>query len=112
MILYAAGYDSDNNYIGDISINWGLTGQLNISDLSNQNGSSIIYSPVKSETEGKIFIYSQTLNKSDSTGVVKILDGLVADIQIMDGLGENADSLGIREISNLMKLNIFSFAFC
>ena len=32
MILYAAGYDSDNNYIGDISINWDLTGQLNISD--------------------------------------------------------------------------------
>ena len=87
IILYAAGYDSDENYVGDISINWGMTGTLSLDDLSHTNGPSIIYSPVLSERNGKIFIYSEVLNKSDTTGIFNILDGVVANIEIMNDSG-------------------------
>ena len=49
---------------------------------SQSNPKGIIYSPVVSETKGKIYISSEALNKSDSTGVITVnsLKATTADI--------------------------------
>ena len=111
IILYAAGYDSDENYVGDISINWGMTGTLSLDDLSHTNGPSIIYSPVLSERNGKIFIYAEALNKSDTTGIFNILDGAVANIEIMNDSGENADSVQSITMTADDKIGLFIAGF-
>ena len=47
--FYAAGYDSDNNFISNVAATWSRTGTL---DLVSGTGTSLLFSPTTAPTSG------------------------------------------------------------
>ncbi len=70
LILYAAGYDNNNNYLGDKVVDWYSTGSL---DYVNANGTSYTFDPVTAPTSGKIGATNGTINAF--TGTVSVAVG-------------------------------------
>jgi hypothetical protein len=83
LILYAAGYDADNNYLSDVDGSWSVTGSL---DGIASSGTSIEFSPSTSSTSGTIVLSSTGLT-SDATGTVTVGTGVLDQITIRDGSG-------------------------
>ena len=73
LILYAAGYDADNNYLSDVDGNWSVTGSL---DGIASSGTSKEFSPSTSSTSGTI-VLSRTGLTSDGTGKVTVGTGVL-----------------------------------
>jgi len=93
--LYAAGYDRDSNYVGDVEVSWGRTGSL---DIVNGTGSKIEFSPVSARTSGKIYASGAGL-VSDSTGLIAVNPGKVQGIVIVTGLGMQSDTVEAFNLS-------------
>ena len=70
--LYAAGYDAGGNYLGEVSVLWQSSGNLEpvISDTST----SQIFAPTKAPRSGKIKIVHPTAT-GDETGTIQIVPG-------------------------------------
>ena len=93
VVIYAAGYDGDNNYRGAQSVTWSNGfGDL---DAVSGMGSSYTFNPTTSGTSGRIIGTGGGF--SDSTGVITVDDGELAYVLIRtasDGGGEEfADSI-------------------
>ena len=70
LILYAAGYDADNNYLSDVDANWSVTGSL---DGIASSGTSVEFLPSTSSTSGTIVV-SSTGVTSDATGTITVIN--------------------------------------
>ncbi|MBN1349006.1 hypothetical protein JXJ21_06330 [candidate division KSB1 bacterium] len=72
LVLYAAGYDGGDNYLGEVSVFWETRGTLYpaVSDTAT----SLAYYPSKSNREGSIRI-SHATAKGDETGTIRVTAG-------------------------------------
>ena len=70
LILYAAGYDADNNYLSDVNGSWDVVGSL---DGIASSGTSVEFSPSTSSTSGTIVV-SSTGVTSDATGTITVIN--------------------------------------
>lgn len=70
--LYAAGYDTDSNYLGEVSVYWQSTGHLEpvISDTST----SLVFSPTRAPRTGKFRVQHSTAT-GDVTGTISVIPG-------------------------------------
>ena len=76
LILYAAGYDADNNYLSDVDGSWSVTGSL---DGVAGSGTSIEFTPSTSSTSGTIVVSSAGAT-SDETGTVTVGTGILLSL--------------------------------
>lgn len=67
--FYAAGYDQWNNYIRDVSADWGRTGTLDLP--SPLQGTSTVLTAQTPSTTGQIYADSISVS-SDSTGTISV----------------------------------------
>ena len=66
-------YDSDNNFLGDTLVTWGVTGDLSLSNLSSQSSRRTVYSPTIAGKTGLLTAYYNS-NISDSTGLINVIN--------------------------------------
>jgi hypothetical protein len=84
--LYAAGYDSENNFIGNVSVTWDETGTLD--DVSASGVVSYTFEPSTADTSGTITVSDGV--RTDATGLLTVNVGALASIQICtDNAGQN-----------------------
>ncbi len=95
LILYAAGYDENDNYVREVNAIWSQTGDLYPLPT---NGEWIIFSPITSDVSGFISADSVGLT-GDNTGTITVTDGDIAEIRIMDGPGESADEVDFLDLT-------------
>jgi hypothetical protein len=82
VVLYAAGYDADNNYRAGVSASWSSTGTL---DPVNSTGTSYAFHPVTAPSSGTIIALFSGLR--DTTGVITVNSGTLASIIIRNAAG-------------------------
>ena len=84
VVLYAASYDSDDNYLGDVSVAWSSTGTL---DQVDGDKSSYTFAPSSAPSSGTIVVAKSGVS-SDATGTISVSvgisssGGLVAPLQM------------------------------
>lgn len=100
LALYAAGYDAGGNYLGEVSVFWQSTGDLEpvISDTST----SRVFSPTKAPRSGSILVTHQTAT-GDQTGTIEVAPGKpVGRIELTpESLTLPADGVSTTTISSL-----------
>jgi len=93
VILYAAGYDASDNYIGDQNVDWLSSGSLDYINVANQ--SNYTFSPENAPASGTITITNGTFGSS--TGTITISVGALNYISINNQAGE--DGVEIDELT-------------
>jgi hypothetical protein len=84
LMVYSAGYDADNNYIGDVPCNWTTTGTLNLTTVTSST--SFTFEPaVAGETGTILSMFNLTI--FDETGTITVIGSGIDFIVIEDGLG-------------------------
>jgi len=76
--FYAVGYDSKDNLIGNINVDW--QSEIPCENTEFNNVSQFIFSPTKAYTEGKIRVLSKSNLIGDETGIIKVSPGKVAKV--------------------------------
>ena len=67
--VWAAGYDADNNYVGDISVTWATTGSLDPTPAGP--ATSTVFTPTLAPTSGTITADDGS-GHTDSTGTITV----------------------------------------
>ncbi len=80
--LYASGFDNYNNYVRDVTANWGVTGELDAP--SPLIGEWTEFDPQSPGTSGKIYADSLTL-QADTTGTITV--GSISFVKIRTAPG-------------------------
>ncbi len=89
IMMYAAGYDSYDNYVRDVTANWGSSGTLD--QPSPTKGKYTIFDPKTPGTTGKIHA-DTTGVQPDSTGTITV--GSIAYVKIRTAPNGNGVELG------------------
>ena len=97
LILYAAGYDADDNYISAVDASWQVTGDLDAVPASGES------TPSTAPTTGTITVSSAGLTGA-VTGTVTVNVGVLDNVLVEDaagGLGSAVDAVEITTDSTL-----------
>ncbi len=86
IIVYAASYDGDGNFLGNESVTWETDGTL---DDTTAIGTSFTFDPITARTSGKITATSAT--GSDQTGVITVNVGVLAEVRLQSEPGEGGN---------------------
>ena len=82
--VWAAGYDADNNYVGDISVTWATTGSLDPTPAGP--ATSTVFTPTLAPTSGTITADDGS-GHTDSTGTITVDLGAKSYVVITTNLG-------------------------
>jgi len=111
-VVHAAGFDADENYLGDFSVNWtvsptGVAG--GIGSLSSANGVSTILTARK-VGNGQIKADHPTALDGLS-GTITVTAGPLAFIKVIEGPGGNGPELGARTMTTDQVLQVHAAGF-
>jgi len=70
LTLYAAGYDINDNFVGDITVTWGVTGNLDA--VSTGPSTNVSFIPVTVATSGNITADDGS-GHTDTTGTITVI---------------------------------------
>jgi len=108
LVLYAAGYDAENNYIGDVTVSWSVTGTLDA--VSPSSGSSTVFSPRTKGTSGTIVADHATAT-DDATGTISVSVGALAAIKIRDAGSGGGSEVGSLTITADQSLTVYAAGY-
>jgi hypothetical protein len=101
LILCALGYDSDDNYIGEVDVTWNVSGNL---DPINTKSIQVTFSPFTAPTSGMI-IADNGNGLMDATGTITVNPGQLNKLIIEDYEGNWVAS---RVLSDLDTLSLYA----
>jgi hypothetical protein len=109
--LFVGGYDSFDNYIGDVLGTWYTSGTLDSTKLTPKTGSAVVFAPNRVNQSGRIYVRFQGL--VDSTdGDVLTDTGAVAFIQVQKSrfdINSKAGSDTLTTDSNAVKYYVGAY---
>ncbi|MDI6645369.1 MAG: hypothetical protein QME14_09960, partial [Methanobacteriaceae archaeon] len=108
LTVFAAGYDADNNYIGDISVTWTGTGVVE-GNLSPTTGTSTTFDPTTTGT-GTIHADDNAGHTYD-TGTITVNVGVLHHITIRDAAGGGGDEVGTHTMTTDETLTVFAAGY-
>lgn len=79
--VHAAGYDAQNNYLGDYDVNWRVSGGIGVLDAANGKVTTLT---LTRPGQGRIFA-DHVSARDDSTGVLNVVAGDLHHIKILAG---------------------------
>lgn len=95
LALHASGFDADDNYIADVSVNWSVSG--NIGTLTPTSGVSTIFTAT---TLGAGVITADHPSLlDDATGIITVSAGVLSYIKIAEGPSGNTAELGNKSLT-------------
>ena len=106
--MYSAGYDRFGNYRTDELVNWSSSGTL---DSIATIGTSLVFSPVNAPALGRILATPPHGVLPDSTGIITVLQGGLAEIRIQSQRGADQAVYGDSTISTDSTLTLFASGY-
>lgn len=95
-VVHAGGFDADNNYLGDVPVNWSLTGN-NIGSLAPLNG---VATTLTARKVGVGQIKADHVAALDGlSGSITVGAGSLAFIRIIEGPAGNGTELGAKSVT-------------
>jgi hypothetical protein len=106
LTLYAAGYDANDNYLGDVTATWVSTGTLDDISLT---GSSISFNPIIAPASGTII--ADVNGESDATGLISVGVGSLHHIKINNSPGSMGVEIGELNLSPGQSINMYATGY-
>jgi hypothetical protein len=108
LVVFAAGYDADANYRGEVSASWSISGTL---DPVSATGSSLSFRPRTAGTSGRLRAGHPSA-VDDSTGIISVTAGALSEIRIYDAPDPGSGSpVGSRSLTTDDSLNLYCLGF-
>ncbi len=92
LTLYAAGYDSKNNFAGNVNVDWSVTGTLSGLSADHTNTYVVTLSPT-SPGSGTVQTSNSNGWSDDATGTIDVQNAGLARIEIRTAAGGNGVAL-------------------
>lgn len=108
LTVHAAGYDANDNYLGDYSVTWGSSGSL--APSINTTGSSFTFSPTTAPASGRIRAIHATA-ADDSTGLITISVGTADHIKILANGTGNTSEVDLQGLTAAQTLTVHASSF-
>jgi hypothetical protein len=108
LTLYSAGYDRFGNYRTDESVDWTTNGTL---DVINSTGNSYVFAPVNAPATGRIFATPSHGVISDSTGIITVNQGGLAEMRIQSQRGADQAVYGDSSITTDDSLTLYAAGY-
>ncbi|MCG8606575.1 hypothetical protein MJD09_16530, partial [bacterium] len=80
LVLYAASYDAQDNFLGDVSVTWSLESGT-LAPTPSGSGSSFVFSPTTAPTSGIIRATHATAG-TDDTGTIDVAVGALSFVRV------------------------------
>ncbi len=107
--FYAAGYDADNNYLGDQSVTWSVTGGIGL--VSPGSGSSTAFDP-RAIGSGTVVADHATPTVTDgATGTITVAVGALASVRVRDAAGGAGGEVGALSLTTDETLPLFAAGY-
>ncbi|MDZ7359597.1 MAG: hypothetical protein ONB46_02565 [candidate division KSB1 bacterium] len=107
LVVHAAGFDADENYLGDVPVNWTVSG--GIGSLSSASGISTILTARK---VGNGQIKADHATALDGlSGTITVTTGPLAFIKVVEGPSGNGPELGARTMTTDQVLQVHAAGF-
>jgi len=107
LVVHAASFDADDNYISDVSVNWSVSG--GIGTLSATTGISTTFSAT---TAGSGVITADHSSLIDDTaGPITVLSATLSYIKIVEGAAGNGPELGARTLTTDQTLTVHAAGY-
>ena len=91
--LFAAGYDSDNNYTSEVAVNWHVNNTLSgLGDSLNISNTTL--TPLEPGS-GQVYTSNSQGWTDDQTGTITVRSGSLASLKIQTQSGEGGAELGV-----------------
>jgi len=105
--FFAAGFDAENNFLGNQTVNWTMTGSL---DGPDQAGASVyIFKPVLAPASGAVTASIGDINAA--TGTISVSVGALDRISIYTTAGAGGDSLNGATLTTDQSLTMYALSF-
>jgi hypothetical protein len=104
--LYAAGYDGDNNYLGDQEVTWSSDGNL---DGVSGTGANYVFSPSTAPTSGRIIGTSGII--SDASGTISVGQGALASLTLRSAAGNGGIEFDSYTLSTDETVDIYAAGY-
>jgi len=103
LTIYAAGYDSQNNFVSDVSVTWSAsTG--NLAPTISGTGSSYTFSPTTSGRSGRIL--ATHASDTEQTGTITVSDGALSRVRVNSSGSGNQSEIGTQSLSADQTLSV------
>ncbi len=106
--VHAGGFDADNNYKNDVTVNWTITGDP-IGGVSPLSGTSTTFNPTKTG-RGQIRADHASAG-SDLTGIITVNPGQLSYIKVFENPGGQGAELGNKSLSAIQELRLYAAGF-
>ncbi len=107
LLVHASGFDSDGNYIGDVSVNWSVSG--GIGTVAPTSNSSTTLTAI---TVGSGVINADHATATDdATGTITITAGALASIVVVEGGSGNGPDMGARSVTTDQALTLHAAGY-
>lgn len=107
LVMHAGGFDADNNYLADVSVNWSVSG--NIGTLNPLAGVSTIFTATNLGTG--VITADHAALIDDATGVITVSAGALSYIKIVEGPAGNAAELTGKTLTTDQSLTIHAAGY-
>ncbi len=105
--VHASGYDSDGNYINDVSVSWSVSGGIGTVAPSPNISTTLTATTVGT---GVIFADHATA-LDDATGTITVTPGALASIRVVEGSSENGPEMGTRSVTTDQTLTVHAAGY-
>ena len=109
LTLYAAGYDAQDNYLGDVSVTWSSPSG-NLAPSVSGTGSSFTFSPTTAPTSGIIRATHATAG-TDDTGTITVNVGAINFVRVNSGSSGNTAAVGAQSLSASQTLTVHASGY-
>ena len=106
LTVYAAGYDSDGNFVSDEDVTWSVTGGIGVV-LAGPSSSAVF----DATTVGTGTINAAQGPHNDSTGTITVVAGVLARVSIVDAALGVGTAVGNLTVSTDADLSLWAAGF-
>ncbi|MDQ7063441.1 MAG: hypothetical protein Q9P90_04250 [candidate division KSB1 bacterium] len=108
LTVHAAGYDAQDNYLGDQTVTWSSTGTL--APVISGSGTSITFNPTTAPASGRIHATHATAG-SDSTGLIQVAVGVEHHVKVLSDAAGNTPEVGTTGLTTGDQLVVHAASF-
>ncbi len=105
--LFAVGYDVNNNFYGNVTVTWSVSG--GIGTVSPSSGANTVFNPTTTGT-GSVSAADGS-GHTDATGTITVTAGNLASLQIRDAAGGGGSVIGNYLMTTDQSLTVYAAGY-
>ena len=105
--MHAGSFDADENYKGDVSVSWAVTGV--IGNIAPNTGISTTFNATTAGT-GTVIATHSTLGE-DATGIITVTNGTLSYVKIVEGTSGPGPEIDTRSLTTDQPLTVHAAGY-